>query len=234
MFASRWMMFFGLATFVCACGGSQQTDQTQTTGETSGVMPTELSDAGMGDAMPADAGPPPAVTFHIVNSAKTDLVFSVEKGWYIYLSAYSGKPPHAKPIVMFPKSCTASCDTADEERCPYCPEPEGVKEVKAAEQRVVVPAGESYDVPWDGQIFVYERTSGTTEGKQTTCNCYRNEPAPAETYTVRGCGLRLTDNAKTSSQLQCVFGEMTLPAAEPLVVTLELGEPQHKRHHRRR
>lgn len=230
----RLTLFAGVAGSLVACGGSQKSDQTQSSGGMVSPEGLPLSDAGPGDAMLPDAGPPPPVTFHIVNSGKEDLVFSVEKGWYIYLSAYSGEPPHAKPIVMFPKSCTASCDLTETEVCPYCPEPEGVKEVKAAEQRVVVPPGESYDVPWDGQIFSYERTRGLINGEQGSCNCYRTSPVPAATYTVRGCGLRLTDNAKESSKLQCVYSEMTLPAAEPITVTIDMGEPKPKKRRRRR
>lgn len=174
---------------------------------------------------PAPVEEPPAVTFRLVNTAKQDLAFSIDKGWQPVIFAFSGKPPNAKSILMFPKFCTASCDAAAEEVCPYCPEPENVKEAKASEQRQVVAAGDSIEVPWDGEIFVYEKTRGTRDGKRQRCDCYRKEPVPPETYTVRACGLRITKTADRSTKYQCVDGTMSFPADGPQEVILEFPTP---------
>ena len=175
------------------------------------------------DALPEE---PAAVTFRLVNQAKEDLVFSTDKGWQPVIFAFSGEPPNAKSILMFPKFCTASCDAAAEERCPYCPEPERVREVKDAEQREVVAAGASIEVPWDGEIYVYEKTRGTRDGKKKRCDCYRKELVPPETYTVRACGLRITKTASSTTKYQCVDGTMAFPAEGPQVVTLEFPKPK--------
>lgn len=168
---------------------------------------------------------PPAVTFQLVNQADEDLVFSVEKGWQTVFIAFSGQPPKAKPILMFPKHCTASCELSAEEVCPVCQTPETVREVKAAEKQVVVAPGASLEVPWDGQVLVYEKTRGKRNGRTQRCECYRTEEVPPETYTVRACGLRLTKSASKSTRLQCADTTMTAPSGEPQVVTLEFPAP---------
>ena len=73
------------------------------------------------------------------------------------------------------------------------------------------------------QVFVYEKTRGKRKGKRRGCECHRTEPAPPGTYTVRACGLRLTKSAERRTQLQCVNGEMTLPASSPQVIELDFG-----------
>lgn len=231
-----------LSVFVVAlllgCGGSQNPANSEPLGDThveseaeglndqaapAGLEAGEESTTGEpGEAVPEEA---PAVTFRLVNTAKEDLVFSVDKGWQPVIFAFSGEPPNAKSILMFPKFCTASCDAAAEERCPYCPEPENVREVKASEQRQVVAAGSSIDVPWDGEVFVYEKTRGKQDGRSKRCDCYRKQAVPPETYTVRACGLRLTKTAKRSTKYQCVDGSMSFPAEGPQVVTLEFPAP---------
>lgn len=176
------------------------------------------------EAPKAAPAPKPPVTFKLVNEAGEDLVLSIDKGWQPVIFAFTGKPPNAKSILMFPTHCTASCDAAAEELCPVCAQPEKVKDVKAAEKREVVAPSGSFEVPWDGQIHVYEKTQGKDGGKKG-CDCYRTEAAPAATYTVRACGLRITKSAKSSSKLQCADGTMTLPAEGPQVVELKFPAP---------
>jgi hypothetical protein len=224
------MFFVMIVGIVLGCGGSQAPAQSPP-GDTRASEGEDVDDvpAGMGEeaAEPAEETPPPEpqapVTFRLVNRASEDLVFSIEKGWQTSFIAFSGKPPNAKPIVMFPKFCTASCDVTAEEVCPVCEAPEKVDEVKAAEQRQVVASGASLDVPWDGQVFVYEKTRGARRNQR--CDCYRTQEVPPETYTVKVCGLRLTKSAAKSTKLQCVETTMTVPAEEPQVITVEFPAP---------
>ncbi len=201
-------------------GMGEDTTVNSTTGD--GAEPGD-PDATAGDA--AAESPAAAVTFRLQNQADEDLVFNIDKGWQAVIIAYSGQPPNAVPIVMFPKFCTASCDLDTAERCPYCPEPENVREVKAAEKHQVVPSQESFALPWDGQVLLYEDTSGSRDGRNLTCECHRKQPVPAETYTVRACGLRLTKSAKKSSKMQCATGTMAFPAEGPQVVDLVFAAP---------
>lgn len=219
--------------FVLACGGTQAgkgdssgaggggDDTVDPIGGGGGDTTAVATDAGPTDAA-GPVEPEAAVTFVLANTADEDLVFSIDKGWQPVIFAFSGKPPKAVPIVMFAKHCTASCDAVEEERCPYCPPPETAKAEREGEQRVVVAAGAEHRVPWDGGTFVYEKTTGTLEGKKAKCECWRRaEPAPA-TYTVRACGFRVTKEAGKQSKYQCVEGSMTLPPAEtPMEVRLE-------------
>lgn len=224
-------LFVMIIGIVLGCGGSQAPAQSAP-GDTHATGPEQDLDAvpaGMSEevAIPEDVEPTPEapqapVTFRLVNRADEDLVFSIEKGWQTSFIAFSGKPPKAKPIIMFPKFCTASCDAAAEEVCPVCEAPEKVDEVKAAEQRQVVAPGASLDVPWDGQVFVYEKTRGANRQR---CECYRTEEVPPETYTVKVCGLRLTKSAAKSTKLQCAETTMTVPADEPQVITVEFPAP---------
>jgi hypothetical protein len=170
-----------------------------------------------------EEGPPAAVTFVLKNSHDQELAFNMDLGWQPNLFAYTGKPPKAKSILMFPKFCTASCEVAAAERCPTCPQPEKAKDILAAQKMEKVAPGEELEVPWDGQMFVYEKGRGK---RKQTCECHRTEPAPEGTYTVKACGLRLTTSAEERSQLQCVEGEMTLPSDEPLRVELDFAAPK--------
>ena len=88
--------------------------------------------------------------------------------------------------------------------------------------REVVAPGASLDLPWDGQVFVYEKTRGANRQR---CECYRTEEVPPETYTVKVCGLRLTKSAAKSTKLQCAETTMTVPADEPQVITVEFPAP---------
>jgi hypothetical protein len=224
-----------------ACGGSGKGESTgPTAGESSGGD-VETPENGGGGEQGGEAGgeegggeeggatqpegTPAAVTFVLKNSHTTELAFNLDQGWGTNIFAYSGKPPKAKPILMFPKFCTAMCDAADEERCPVCPQPEKLKDIKAAQKLEKVAAGATLEVPWDGKALVYGKGKGTRNGKNVKCECSKAEEAPAETYTVKACGLRLTTQVGTNSQLQCVEGSMTLPATEPIKVELDFGAP---------
>ena len=175
-----------------------------------------------GEEEQVEEGPPPAVTFVLRNSHDQELAFNLDYGWQPNLFAYTGKPPKARSILMFPKFCTMSCEAGADEVCPSCPQPEKAQDILAAQKMERVPAGEELEVPWDGQMFVYEKTRGANRAR---CECHRSEPAPEGTYTVKACGLRLTTTAEERSRLQCVEGEMTLPAEEPLRVELDFGAP---------
>lgn len=216
---------------VAACGG-QQSAEGGPVGDTHAVSddevdldPTPLTDGDpgtMGDAGVSDAAAPPApVTFVLINeSAEEDLVLNMDRGWQPVITAYSGQPPKATPILMFPTHCTAACDALEEERCPYCPEPEKVKDIKAAEQRTVIAPGETLEVPWDARVYSYEKTRGKRDGRSVKCECYQVSEVPPETYTVRAFGLRLTASAEERSRVSMATSEMVLPAEEPIRVEL--------------
>ena len=171
------------------------------------------------------ASPAGKATFVLKNSHTDELAFNMDRGWGINIFAYSGKPPKAKSIVMFPKHCTTACSLDEAEKCPVCPEPEKVKDIKAAQKMEKVAAGETLEVPWDGQALVYSKTRGAASGKSKKCECHAPEaPADGE-YTVKACGLRLTTEVGKNSQLQCVEGKMTLPVSEPIKVELDFGAP---------
>lgn len=223
------------------CGGSKTGEGTATppgtTHNTATGEPIVTGDGGLiGDAGVPDAALPPApVTFVLTNTAEEDLVLNMDRGYQPIIFAFSGKPPNAKSILMFPTFCTASCDSAPEEICPVCEQPERVQDIKAAEQRVNIAPGESHEVRWDGEIYVYEKASGVNEkGRKKRCKCWTKEPAPEEVYTVKACGLRLTETAKRNSTYQCVEGEMTLPVTEPIRVELEFPTPPDPKKQRRR
>lgn len=185
-------------------------------------------DAGAGQEADAEP-PPPAVTFALENThPEQDLVFSLDRGWQPVIFAYSGEPPNATPILMFPKHCTAACDEEEGERCPSCPEPTGAQNIKEAQKREKVPPDETLEVPWDAEVFVYQDTEGSRDGRPVSCECYDKEPVPEGTYTVRACGFRVTTEPNRPSTYQCVESEMTLPAEESMVVDLEFPEPEEE------
>lgn len=174
-----------------------------------------------GDAKdPGDENGEPAfvsehpVVFRINNTGDEDLVFSMDRGWQPVIFAFSGQPPNATPIIMFPKFCTASCNADD--RCPKCPQPTTTRDIKAAEKRETVAPGKSLDVDWDAEVFIYNKKK---------CDCYTKAAVPPETYTVRACGFRITDTHKSSSVYQCVDSQMTFPHDGSQLVELEFPNP---------
>jgi hypothetical protein len=229
-----------LVLFV-ACGGGQKSDST-TPGET---HETTSDDGAGGDATgePAvpdaglpDAGPPPSpVTLVFTNAGATDLTFSLDKGWGGTVFAYSGKPPKAKPALLFPKYCTGPCDAATaEEACPLCKEGETPKERQAAERaetsRQIVTPGGSFELPWDGQVLVYEKASKEQKAaaKHKKCECWKRSAPEAGEYTVRACAMRTASKLNEISKTECVEGVLQLPVVEgsPLRVDFSFAGPQ--------
>jgi hypothetical protein len=218
-----------------ACGGSGKGEATgPTAGESSGeggetpdtAGGEQGGEEGGPDAGPTEAeGPAALVTFVIKNNHSEELAFNMDRGWGINIFAYTGKPPKAKSILMFPKHCTTACDLDEAERCPVCPEPEKVKDIKAAQKMEKVAPSSTLEVPWDGKALVYSKTKGAASGKKTKCECHAPEDPPDGEYTVKACGFRLTTEVGKTSQLQCVESKMTLPATEPIKVELDFGAP---------
>ncbi len=143
--------------------------------------------------------------FTLANDGDRDLLFASSKGWQPVIFAYSGTPPSAKSAQLFPTYCTASCDA--DVVCPVCTEPKTKKEeLLGAEKSIVAPAS-SFDVPWDGQIYLYEKAAGKK------CKCWRKEPLAAGEYTVKACGLRAAKEAGHSSKATCVESKVAMPPA---------------------
>ncbi len=186
--------------------------------------PCAGGDAGAGTTEAAQ--PASLVTFELVNTDPDQpLELAIDKGWSLVISGYSGTPPKATPIILFPQHCTASCDAGDEDRCPVCEAPKDAAAEKQGEQRLVIEPGKSYSQPWDGQVHLYEKGKGTQKGRRTSCQCFRMEPVPPETYTLRACGLRVTTSAKKTSKFQCATTEVQLPPAEPTTIRFEFPKP---------
>lgn len=227
-----------------ACGGSEKKSNTPAPGTTHSSPSDSDSDADINDVdapgqdggnvdggestdgghgtttQPDKTGP--SVTFVLKNSANTPLSLNMDKGWQAVIFSYSGTPPNAKSMLMFPTHCTASCDAAKADRCPYCPAPKRARDIKAAEKHDDVVAGDTREVPWKMMAFDNEKTRGTKNGKKNAqCQCYREvEPEPG-TYTIKACGLRKTANAKQRSVYQCVEAQLTLPVTEATRVELD-------------
>lgn len=236
-------MVAGLALAACSGSGSKGSEgpgnshvtddlDTDDAGPVAGDPANPCGDpanpcAGGEPAVDPDA---PLVTFELANSHDIDLEFSIEKGWGLAVSGYSGEPGKgAKPIILFPKHCTAACEVDEAERCPVCEGPDGVKEEKEAEQRQVVAPGESHTLAWDGMVHVYKKTKGLSpKGKKKSCECYERVMVEPNTYTLRACGLRVTKSAKKTSKYQCVTAEVELPPSEPTTIKFDFGAPPAK------
>jgi hypothetical protein len=213
-----------LAFAAVSCGGTQKSDADKAAG--SGDDLDSQTGAGAADAgpPPADAAPPPArVTFVLKNTAAEELALNLDRGWGAVILAWSGKPPKAKPILMFPTFCTSACDAAEAERCPVCEQPEKVADIRKAQKLEKVAPGGEVEVRWEAEVHSYEKTR-VKEGARKKCECYRTQEVPPETYTVRACGLRLSTTTGQSSRLVCAEGQMTLPADEPIRVELDFAK----------
>lgn len=186
-------------------------------------------DAGAGEAAAGDAGtavaptgPQALVTFELKNSGTTEVEFNIDKGWGAVMFGYSGKPPKAKSIEIFPRFCTAACDAPEAEKCPKCERPEKAKEEAGLEQRFPVPAGKSHVIEWDGQVHSYQKTKA---GK-AKCDCFSKAMVPAESYTLRVCGLRVTKTAADRTRQQCVDQVVQLPPAAPTRLVFDFVDPK--------
>ncbi len=169
----------------------------------------------------------PAVTFEIKNSFNKDLVFNLDAGWAAGILVFSGTPPHAVSILPFAKHCTAACDADASKRCPVCKEPSSIGAIRKAEKRELVAAGATHEVIWDtAEVYTYKKTKA--KGRQ--CDCYQMDPVPDGQYTVRACGLRLSQKHRQKSVFQCVTVEnaVTFPADGPQRVILDFGNPKKK------
>jgi hypothetical protein len=207
-----------LAAFGCG-GGQKQTEDSigQSTADPHRETGSDLDVEDAGAKRPVEPPverrlPPSGIIFVMNNTHSDELVFNTDRGWGANILAFSGKPPKAVSIIPFAKYCTSACDASAEELCPFCPEPEKLKDIRESQHLEHIAAGASLEVPWDGKVRVYEKTRGVRDGKKRRCECYRVQDAVAGTYQVRACGLRLTKSAKERSQLQCVDATMALPA----------------------
>jgi hypothetical protein len=162
----------------------------------------------------------PLVTFELHNSADEDLAFAIDKGWSLVVSGYSGQPPKAKPIILFPMHCTSACDVTKAEGCPVCAKPVKAAEEKEAVLREVVAPGATFELAWDGEIHAYEKAK--VNGKR--CDCFTKKPVEPATYTLRACGLRITTSAKATSKFQCVTSEVALPPTEPTRIRFDFAK----------
>jgi hypothetical protein len=217
-----------LVIALAACGGSQPPVSEPLVGDTHETVSSPPPDAAApgpdAAAAPPDAGAAVAPvmggpTFELVNAGSGDLNFGVTKGWGPVIFAYTGKPPKARSVILFPSSCTASCDAGPEEICPVCKEPETKKEELAMARLETVPAGSSFRVPWDGKVRVYEKAPGGPKG----CKCFRAmDPAPG-TYTVKACGLRPPSQPGKPSRPVCTETPVTVAAGSPLPPTITLS-----------
>jgi hypothetical protein len=198
-----------LAMLVLAIGcGSKQTPDPVIGQSTSEGDPSEPYDMDARLAQDGSQAPPlpevapipaPLVTFVVENTHTEELVFNLDHGWGGSVLAYSGTPPKAVSILPFPKHCTSACDAPPEGLCPVC-EPEKLDDIRTAQKLERVAPGATLEIPWDGQVHTYQKTR---DAKNKRCQCYTKGPVPPAEYTINICGLRLTQEAKKSSQLQC-------------------------------
>jgi len=164
------------AVTAVACGGGGKKD-TSTPGEghdpaggageaSGGAQSSVDGDGGVAAGEPGSPEVPveppkpvAPVTFVFNNVGKTELAFVLDKGWGSSVFAYSGKPPKAKTVLVFPKYCTGACDGSAGEACPICKEAETPKDRQAAEKaetnRQLVQAGGTFPLEGDGPVPVY-------------------------------------------------------------------------------
>ena len=217
-----------LAIALLACGGSSKPESGNpgskhsagsgdSDGDTDTPVTSTLPEADAGAAVSEASAP---VTFVLKNSAKESLFLNMDKGFAAVIYAYSGKPPNAKSMLMFPTFCTASCDTAPADVCLVCEEPKRATDIKAAEKHDEVASGESRRVEWDAKAFSNKKIRNA-RGKR--CDCHETVEPPPEEYVIKACGLRKTKSAKKPSKYQCVEGTLTLPVTDPVTVELDFN-----------
>jgi len=179
--------------------------------------------------MEGDAGmvTPGAATYiiELKNAGTTDLTLSIDKGWAFTVFAVPSKDRKLSPW-LFPKFCTASCSAEPKDLCPICEvEEENVIKRKKAEiagiKEVVVPPGKSHTLPWNGKLYVYEKTSTTVGRRKRSCDCYQEIDAPPGTYTVQGLGRRPPAKVGKAPIISKPTAEVVLPMKEmPGKITL--------------
>jgi hypothetical protein len=219
------------ALVVAACGGSSaQTPVNEPGGEHATAPPQTVSApdvAGEPATRPPPPvpeeptgqqppPPPPGTTIELKNEADSDIMFSTTKGWQPVIFAYTGKPPKAKSVMLFAGACTASCDEA--ETCPSCPQPKNKKEELAMAKSETAAAGGSVRVPWDGKIFAYEKAP------KKHCKCWKKIDPPADTYTIKACGLRPSKEPGKPSKPVCTETQATLGGSLPSTITLSFAK----------
>src|SRR5215470_3068773 len=183
-------------------------------GEPSTTAPTPTPIPPPTPSPPAPPTPVTGTTIELKNDGEGDLLFSTTKGWQSLVFAYTGKPPKAKSVMLFEGYCTASCDSGDKV-CPVCPEPKNKKEELAMAKSETAAAGGSIKVPWDGKIFVYEKAPGKHH-----CKCWRKVEPPADTYTIKACGLRPSKEPGKPSKPVCSETQAALGGAAPATITI--------------
>jgi hypothetical protein len=232
---------FVLAPVALACGGPQtKSTEEGTTTQGGGPADAAMASAWGGGAPDASAsgiqdtgpgvgqppGPPAPVTFVLENKGKGDLIFAIDQGWQPVLFAFTGKPPKAKSVILFPTHCTETCEAPLEAVCPECKEEEDIRKRKQQEKeetkREVAPEGGTVEVPWDGQILLYEKAPKGA-GPMKRCRCWRKADPEPNTYTIKACGLRPSTEAGKPSKPVCAEAQVQLPPAEaPTRVTLSI------------
>ncbi len=226
---SRASLAFVLVASACG-GGQAQTPPPAAPGEAHATPPVAAPDVAPSAPGEATAPPPPTTptppeqptppppvagtTIELKNDGEGDLLFSTTKGWQSLVFAYTGKPPKAKSVMLFEGYCTASCDSGDKV-CPVCPEPKNKKEELAMAKSETAAAGGSIKVPWDGKIFVYEKAGGKHH-----CKCWRKVDPPADTYTIKACGLRPSKEPGKPSKPVCSETQAALGGATPATITI--------------
>jgi len=222
------VLFVSLAA--AACGGSQNPDSTEpgdTHADPAGDLDVDKNPGEGGEPGGDSQQPPPeedgaAYTIVLKNTHDEELVFNMDNGWAANILMFSGKPPKAVRILPFALHCTAGCDADAADKCPSCPKPEKLQDIKKAQKLERVPPGGTLEVPWDGQVHEYEKV-------KKKCECFTRQAAPEGDYTVRVCGLRLTKSAKVSTALQCVDSTLAIPADGPHRIEIEFPKPAKTR-----
>jgi hypothetical protein len=214
---------------LAACGGgASETKPTPPPGETHAPPAPAAPDVAPGETRrPPEAQEPAGIraplplpkpegkTIELRNEGDGELLFATTKGWQPVIFAYTGKPPKAKPILLFESFCTASCSAPDADVCPTCKEPKNKKEELAMAKYETAPAGGSVKVPWDGKMFVYQKASGKHK-----CKCWTKSDPPADTYTVKACGLRPSKEAGKPSKPTCAETQVVLGEGSADTITL--------------
>jgi len=222
--------------FAAACGGSQsQTPVAPPPGDTHvtpaapDVVPPAPGETQTPPTPPPQpderASRPPALplpegtTIELKNDGDGDLMFSTTKGWQPVIFAYTGKPPKAKSVMLFEGFCTASCDVPGDGVCPVCAPPKNKKEELAMAKSETAAAGGSVKVPWDGKVLVYDKAPGKKH-----CKCWKKVDPPADTYTIKACGLRPSKEPGKASKPVCTETQAALGGGLPPAITLSFGK----------